>query len=641
MTASQSIVAYLEAVLAGNATDTMRHDLATRLEGLLQAIQKARAPYDQRWYSNQRFIDGEHFLVRSGSSESGRVVNLDVSDDGPRKKVRRTVNLIKVVVRGIKNFVLKLPLTVEVAPESDDETAIREAQRQNDVAQGLEYELKLRNLMRAVVHDGFVKYAGNLVVLPTPDGFVSVHHWDNFDVYPDPTAPDVQKGRLLFLTSRQNVQALQENDAYENTSELRGDGKFAYSEFKDGYERSRQGSDGNAGQSDLDTAILKQLIVKLPVTARTGPDGKSQELVRLEGGQHRFWIVTFTSAEIHRLEETTFTKFPDVVYYPEQNGAGVFGDAWITDLKAINKAIDNLVSIGEEWHRKATPKLLVPSDSKLKEVKSKVAEVLEYDKHLSGDGIKDFMPHGLPESFFRLIDMLRSLMQDIGGLHEASSGRVPVGVKAARAIEELKASDAEFNIAEPLQNFGLFYQEVFERMFEVLAENQREPKTITYPDGDGVKTVKFMGRSGLVEGTDAPEDVVVVKPSKVRVNVTPEVSFTEEGKRQTLLDLYKDGVVDRKTVLEAYRIGNVQEVIERVRTEQMESAKQPPPPKPVDADKLLNALANLSKSGEPITLEQLNAAMLQAGLPPIEEPTPPPAMPPTDGEQGTFDVMAA
>jgi hypothetical protein len=69
-------------------------------------------------------------------------------------------------------------------------------------------------------------------------------------------------------------------------------------------------------------------------------------------------------------------------------------------------------------------------------------------------------------------------------------------------------------------------------------------------------------------------------------------------------------------------VSSVQEVAEQARREEMEKAKQPPPPKPVDADKLMNAFANIVKSGEPVTIEQLNAVMEQANLPPIPTPEP-------------------
>jgi hypothetical protein len=628
MNAAKAITDYLQALEAGEETDQLRIDVVKAADEVFQTVQKIRLPYDQKWYSNERFIDGDHYLQVDRSTGVAKVTNDDALSSLKKNRVRRSINVVKPQIRGLKNFVLKTPLTVEFVPEDNSEEAVQAAQDLNRAWRGIEYALNLRQYMRDIVHDGFVKYAGYLGILPRANDLPAVHRYDGFDAYPDGTAPTVNDGRVFILATRQNLQAIKSNPDYENTAELQSDGRLAASEFKDSYERQKQGGQPSSTAGDLDSIILKQLFIRLPLCYRdiTGPDGKpAKQLATLENGETHLWIVTTASNQLLRIEDTTLTKYPTVPYYPEKSGSGVFGNAWVSDLKAANKIIDNVMSIAEEWHLKAKPKLLVPTDSKLKEVKASI-DVLEYNKLVPGDSIKDFMPQSLPASLFKLGEVARAALADMGGLHEASIGTVPIGVKSGKGIEALQAADAEFNIAEPLENFGLFFQEVAERIVELVSQNQIDQRTITYPDKDGVQKVTIIGEAGLVPDADGnvqvPEGVIVVRPSKARVTIVPEMAWTEEGKREQLREMYKDGLVPREYVLQAYRVSSVQEVAEQARREEMEKAKQPPPPKPVDADKLMNAFANIVKSGEPVTIEQLNAVMEQANLPPIPTPEP-------------------
>lgn len=638
MTVIETLIEYIQAAENGTADEQQRQKLATAMDGLFKQLQSARINYDLKWYVNQRFIDGDQNL--KADHDAGKVVSTTT-----KKRHSRVINIIKPQIRGIKNSVLKLPVTADFSPDNPrDEKSVQEAKDRSRAWQAIEYALNLRRLLRPVVHDGFVKYSGNLGLLPTADGFLSAHHYDSFDVYADPTAPSFHDGVLMFLATPQNLWKLKQNPDYENMEAVQADNRLAASDYKDSYERMKLGGQGVNKEGDLSTKILRQMFVKLPyalapVTTTvadptTGAPVEQpvlnpamgqpkRELKKLSDGSTRLWIVTATENEIHRVEETRLSGFPIMQYYPERHGNSVYGPAWMDDQRPLSRIVNNLVSTGEEWFTKAKPKLLVPSDSKLKEVTDKTAEVLEYDKRIPGDGIKDYMPQGLPATFFQLIELALRLNADIGGQHEASLGVRPQGVTAARAIEALKAADAESNIAEPIENLGLFYKEVVERAFEYLSQNLTEQKTITYPDGEGFQQVTIIGEAALrdEDGTvkPAPSGVIVIRPSAARITIVPEVAYTEEGKRETVREMYKDGIVDRKTVLKAYKFSNVADIAEEAEREEEKKAQQgAPPPPPVPADKLLNALANLVKSGEPVTIDQLNEAMKQAGLPPMD-----------------------
>lgn len=230
------------------------------------------------------------------------------------------------------------------------------------------------------------------------------------------------------------------------------------------------------------------------------------------------------------------------------------------------------------------------------------------------------------------MDVGKGFIGDVGGLHPASSGVRPQGITAARAIESLQAADADNNVAEPIANLGITYQDIAEIAFEILAEYATSPKTITFPDGEGVARVTFMGENGL-KGKDgstvsAPAGTVIISPSRVKVATVPAISYTEEGKKETLKELYGLEAIDKKTLLEGYRFQNVAEIVDRVVAEQKQKAQMPPPPPPVPGDKLITAISSLQKSGTPLTLDVVNEALAKAGLPPLQmAPELPPVAP--------------
>ena len=626
MSVTESLQKYLEARYSGADTDDLRKALVNEAEQLVTTLKTARQQFDLEWYVNQRFIDGDHFL--KFDRKSGKVTNAEPGDDEGGKKIRRSINLMKAQIRGLKNFVLKAPLTVEFSPAPKDgseeakEAARKEARNKEAAWRGIEDKLKLKRLRRPVVDDGFVKHSGYIGVLPASGELgVRVDRYDSYDVYPDSTA-SFYDGTVLLLATKQNVQAIKSNSAYENTAEVKGDGRLSLSDFKNNYERSKLGGANQNSQGDLESTILRQLFIKCPYGEEVGEDG-TKKLKKLEDGQVHIWIITFTTEELHRIEETRFKQWPLIRYTPEDSGGRVHGRAWAHDLKDPNKTVNNMISTAEEWHVKAKPKLLVPKDSSLKEITTTTAEVLEYDARKS-DGIKDFMPQGVPASLFTLVNLSQAFSADVGGMHRASGGDVPVGVKSGRGIEALQSADAEFNMAEPMENWAETWQEMVERVLEVVSEQVTTQVPLEYEDSEGMtQRLNIMGKAGLQnqDGStnEAPEGVVVITPSRVKVRAVPEVSYTEDGRREILKELYESKLIDRKTVLEAYRFGNVGDIIDRVLEEQEQASQTPPPKQPIPADKLINALANLRKSGEPILPEQIDVVLTEAGVPTMAE----------------------
>jgi len=166
MTVADAFQKYFDARKGGSVSESDQKQLVTAVDELFNATSKLRQKDELEWYVNQRFVDGDHWI--KFDKQAGKITN-----ETETKKIRRSINLIRAEVRGLKNMVQKIPLTVEVvaSPKSnspeDKAAAEDEAKQKNTAWRAIEYDLKLRHKIPGMVEDGFIKYSGWMVLWPT------------------------------------------------------------------------------------------------------------------------------------------------------------------------------------------------------------------------------------------------------------------------------------------------------------------------------------------------------------------------------------------------------------------------------------------------------------------------------------------
>src|SRR5258705_3349007 len=106
MTVADSLQKYMEAKAAnGDPGDSVQKELVGAVDGLFEATSKVRLKHELEWYANQLFVDGDHWV--KFDKLAGKVTS-DPLGGTDRKKVRRSVNLIRSQLRGLKNMVQKI-----------------------------------------------------------------------------------------------------------------------------------------------------------------------------------------------------------------------------------------------------------------------------------------------------------------------------------------------------------------------------------------------------------------------------------------------------------------------------------------------------------------------------------------------------
>lgn len=575
-------------------------DMAEKLFKTASTGQRLKA--EQEWYVNERYLEGDHWLKFDRKTGT-------ITYPKQQKRVRRDINLARKQLRALKNFILAQRFTWEVSPEDDSPEASDNAKQYNQVLSSYVYDLlDVPMKLYDVLTNGIVKRFGSWeLVWDDESDNLRLSEQDSFDVYPDPSVRNPRDGQFLFKTSKVSVAKIKKNAAYfERRSQVSGDNREAASDFKDSLEKYRGTTGENQSLDEAQTSIAKELFLK-----------------RDDGTQ---CLIAYADGKLLRADDLNIKRFPLLFYFPERNNHGLYGSTWFRDIRVINRIFENVISIAEDYVLKIKPKLMRPKGSSMKPITDELGDFLEYSQAIP-DQIKEFMPAGLPSTHFNLMDLARDLIEDVGGMHTPAT-RVPNGVTSGRAIEALQAAD-ENNVGEPKQMLERFLEETGELALELISAHQVTKKTVTRYDGKTTFRREIMGSGGVPEDGQVPDNVLVVKPLKVNVSIVPAVAYTEEGRRQTALDLYKAKLIDRETALDTYRFSNIGDVVRKAEAEQAkEKAQSAPPPPPVPADKLMQGLAALAKSGEPVTFAQVQETMRQAGLPPLEEQEPAPQLQP-------------
>lgn len=171
----------------------------------------------------------------------------------------------------------------------------------------------------------------------------------------------------------------------------------------------------------------------------------------------------------------------------------------------------------------------------------------------------------LPAAPFNYADKLEQWIEEMGGMREASLGRVPASLQSGKAVEALQAADAS-TVSEPVENLEIFLQEVGEFVLELIEDYTLASDQII----QNGKKIKYIGGTAK----NVPEDTTIIKAGKVKVRIVPEISYSDDVKKETLMKLVEMQIVPPEVLLEKLSISNVSEIIKRATFLKEEQFKQ-------------------------------------------------------------------
>jgi hypothetical protein len=158
------------------------------------------------------------------------------------------------------------------------------------------------------------------------------------------------------------------------------------------------------------------------------------------------------------------------------------------------------------------------------------------------------------------------------GVSTSAMGKAPKGIRAYKAIESLKQSDFA-NLRIPVANLQDTLQKLTEKILDLSDKYYLTPQTIHRSENEKSDNFQVIGGEGAKLDINKPimqsqNPPTVIKGSyRVKTVVDSGLSYTEEGKRDTLSQLFQAGIIDKRTLMEGFKFSNISEILDATAAE--------------------------------------------------------------------------
>lgn len=295
--------------------------------------------------------------------------------------------------------------------------------------------------------------------------------------------------------------------------------------------------------------------------------------------------------------EYPYTKF-------EHIPSGMFyADAVIADLIPLQREYNRTKSqIIEGKNRMAKPQLRAPKGSiDPTKVTSEPGLVIEY---MPGLPPPEPMPlQSIPPYVIQELDRLNGDMEDISGQHQVSRGDAPPGVTAATAISFLQEKDDSL--------LTHTYTSVEQGMEQIA----RQTLMLVGQYWDQEHLVKVVGDDGyfdamMLQGADLKDNY------DIRMEGGSSLPTSKAAKQAFIMDMMKMGFIDPNQGLKLLDIGGVQQLYQRLKTDESQAQRENIRLKNITPDQLMQhqqGYEAAQQQGDASTMDQ------QTGQP-LEQP---------------------
>ena len=513
-----------------------------------------RRVIDWQWYVYDAYFRGNHFVKWNDATAT-----LESVPD--RGAMRFPINKIYSTIRAVRGFVTKYDPKWEVFPENKSSDAITKGRYKAKVLDSEWYQGMLKKKSKEVVFDG-LKYSVGIIELgwDEDEKEVTYTNLDPFDVYFGGGKGEYV--RRITKVVRRNIDELENDDKYTTKKGklVPTDDLFA-SDAKKLIHNQTYGHTNQAVEED-DGVLVRETFYLT---------SKENSL----GGKVN--IATYTDGVFLRHVETTYKSLWDVfqVYHSDENPGEDYGEGWIKNLLPTQKMLDILESLTMEYHHMfAKGRYVVAKNAGAKIISNENGVILE---HNAGRRPVVENAPSMAASVEQQIQRFNIYLEDLGGQHDASLGRIPTGATAGVAIEALQEGDAN-NLKDLRENFEIFLVGMAKATFKMYARKLLTTKVIDTDDKDGDGLPDRFAIIGE-DATNKPEFIqdgpvkipvcVIHDNEKVRVTVGSWLAYTREALEARVYKHYTAGLIDRKTALDALNYSDPDAIIEKALKEQV------------------------------------------------------------------------
>jgi len=522
----------------------------TTYKKYFELAQNARTKIDWEWFVRKQFVQGNQFLKWNKKTRQVEV------PPTPENEVKVIVNKIYATLRAVRGFVTKFQPKWEVMAEDVSDDGLESAGKKADLLDYIYITQGLKKKIKELVYNGLIYSVGFWEIGwdqadDEGEGECFIRSIDPFDLYIDPAATDLDNASFIIKTSRQTIQDIKSNPNYSNTKDLIGDSKLAASELKSRLIQNTFTDVSNL-EDELDTKIVKEIYIRKPQ----------------EDGTNKIEKSVFVDEQLLMPTQVTLMEtYPFVRYSSDVEPLEMYGHGWVKHLipiqRVINKLEGQILGYNDIF---AKGKYVVDKDSGVRVINNRHGQIIERKR---GTSVEPIPLQGLPATVRQQVEAFSLYMEDTGGAHDASLGRIPEGAKAGVAIEALQSGDAN-NLNDLRDNLEDTLKEAANKIFWNYATYRQTTKMIRADVDEGEPN--FFNIIGS-EADNKPKSkngikvYAISKDNDVRVYMGSWLAYSKEAELEKLLALAEAGIIDRQTLLKYYNFPNVQDIVDRVREE--------------------------------------------------------------------------
>lgn len=542
----------------------------------LSHAKDSRRRYDYEWMVRDLYRRGYHFSRYQPSTQTIFITS--------RQQARIPINITLAQMRSIRNQVTSFRPKFETLPKNTTTESTTQARYSGKLLDYYFDHLNLKKKIKETVIQGLQYSVGGPWQVIYDEDKKEINIWlvDPFDFYFDPLAEELEDAEYCIKAVRRPLTEVIYNQDFDKEARKEitgGEGRLAVSEYKQFMLQALKYT-SSFDRQEAPTVILFEGYFRIR---------------NKETGKAHLRKIVWTDQNITPLvyEDLDTNEYDFIIYHADINPKEILGESWMKHVMPINRVIDALESSVYDYnYRVAKGRIVVDKDSGVRSISNIHGEIIEKNR---GAEVRALDMPSLPIATAMQIERMNRYIEDIGGAHDASLGRVPAGVKSGIGIAELKQADATSQ-DDLVDNLEDFLTSVAKKMLKKIAQNyskQQVVQDLGYREEDakyfaviGEKHFKkpkidevIAGHENQVKiGPDWLDIAVIGEDNNVRVTIGSWLGYTKEMMQEKLLKLFQLGAIDQKTFLTLWEFGDVSKIVQQTRTEMLLKAalKQKP-----------------------------------------------------------------
>jgi hypothetical protein len=525
---------------------------AARVDLIAKSLEEARFRYTSKWYSNIAFFENNHFVMWNTQS---RVIDKIAAPPG---RVMRAIPKARRQIKAMQNMILANEPRWSVIPDdlSNPQESEKLAKAINHWLQELWQKINVRKKLDTLVENALIMPVAWLKI-----GFdkfkdeIFVEVKDAFDVltpfYID--ADNYEDSPFIIEYMIKNIGDLEAIYGKAKTEKIMPDNRLAASDYKNYRLEEKVNNRMLNVERELQTVVVKVMFEKVK---REG----QKNLIK------KTTVAGMNQSVFLDYEEYESNNYPFVPYSP--NTGSFYQPAKIEELIPTNKGLDMFVSSIENYtDLMVKGRYQKQKGNNVSRITNETGEIVEY----TTAPLEQMPLIPIPNYLFAQIQNYEKWIEE-SGVSTSALGKVPRGIRAYKAIESLKQSDYA-NLRVPVSNLADALQKMTEKIIDLAAEHYLIPRTVYRSEDEQSENFQVIGEAGakqpinedVMRGENPP---IVIKGSyRVKCVIENGLSYTEEGKRDTLRELFQGGVISAKHLLKGFNFANVQEILDEVAAE--------------------------------------------------------------------------